>query len=231
MLFKLLDKLAAKLGRSDYKLDSSFTSSDLMELLGLKVVQLLRFIFRRYRFSKSGWVNFCGKGLRLSYARNISIGRGVFLGDGVSINALCKSGVFIGNNVTIKSGSTIDCTGVFTELGEGIVIQDRVGISENCFIQVRGKVVIESDVIIGPSVKIFSENHEFKDPSEKILQQGTRRLGVTICSGSWVGAGAIILDGVTIGSNSVVAAGSVVTKNIESRTVVGGNPARFIKSI
>ena len=106
-----------------------------------------------------------------------------------------------------------------------------MGISENCFIQVRGTVVIEQDVIIGPSVKIFSENHDFEDPSKNIRQQGTRRLGVTICSGSWIGAGAIILDGVTIGSNSVVAAGSVVTKNVETCTVVGGNPARFLKSI
>jgi acetyltransferase-like isoleucine patch superfamily enzyme len=231
MLVKLLDIFAARLGRSGYKLDSSFTNSDITELLVLKIVQLLRFIFRKYRFRQSGYINFFGRGLKLSFARNICLGRGVFLGDSVSINALCKSGVSIGNNVTIKSGSTIDCTGVFSELGEGIVIQDRVGISENCFIQVRGKVLIESDVIIGPSVKIFSEDHIFKDPSKKIRKQGTRRLGVTICSGSWIGAGAIILDGVTVGSNSVIAAGSIVTKSVNPRTVVGGNPARCLKLI
>lgn len=231
MIVKLLDRFAERLGRPGYKLDDSLAKSDLIELVILKVTQLLRFLLLKFRFRKSAWVNFCGRGVRISFARNISLGRGIFFGDGVSINALCKSGVFIGNNVTIKSGSTIDCTGVFTELGQCIVIQDRVGISENCFIQVRGKVVIESDVIIGPSVKIFSENHEFKDSSEKILRQGTRRLGVTICSGSWIGAGAIILDGVTVGSNSVVAAGSVVTKDVEPRTVFGGNPARCLKSI
>ncbi len=231
MLVKLLDIFAARLGRLGYKLDRSFSNFDLIELIVLKIVQLLRFILTKYKLRHSGWINFFGKGLRLSFARNISLGRGVFLGNNVSINALSKSGVFIGNNVTIKSGSFIDCTGVYSEIGEGIVIKDRVGISENCFIQVRGKVVIESDVIIGPSVKIFSENHEFEDPSQKIRQQGTRRIGVSILSGSWIGSGAIILDGVTVGSNSVIAAGSVVTKNVESRTVVGGNPARLLKSI
>jgi acetyltransferase-like isoleucine patch superfamily enzyme len=231
MFGKLLNNIANKLGRSGYKFDDSFSSSDLIELVLLKGWQLIRFFINKPRLRGSGLLNFLGYGVKLSFARNIIVGRGVFLGDHVYINALCRSGVLIGNNVTIKAGTKIDCTGVFSELGEGIVIEDRVGISENCFIQVRGPVVIEQDVIIGPSVKIFSENHDFEDPSKNIRQQGTRRLGVTICSGSWIGAGAIILDGVTIGSNSVVAAGSVVTKNVESCTVVGGNPARFLKLI
>ena len=43
------------------------------------------------------------------------------------------------------------------------------------------------------------------------------------------GARAIILPGVTIGEGAVVAAGAVVTKDVEPFTVVGGNPAKFIK--
>jgi acetyltransferase-like isoleucine patch superfamily enzyme len=47
----------------------------------------------------------------------------------------------------------------------------------------------------------------------------------------WIAAGAIIIGGVTVGENSVVAAGSVVTKNVSANTLVGGNPARIIRSI
>lgn len=46
----------------------------------------------------------------------------------------------------------------------------------------------------------------------------------------WIGAGCIITQGVTLGKGAVVAAGAVVTKDVESYAVVGGTPAKFIKS-
>ena len=48
---------------------------------------------------------------------------------------------------------------------------------------------------------------------------------------AWIGAGATILPGVTVGENAVVAAGAVVTKDVAPNTIVGGNPAKFIKNI
>jgi serine acetyltransferase len=45
----------------------------------------------------------------------------------------------------------------------------------------------------------------------------------------WIGAFSIIFSGVRLGNGSVVAAGSVVTKDVDPYTIVGGNPARFIK--
>jgi len=47
----------------------------------------------------------------------------------------------------------------------------------------------------------------------------------------WIGAGATILAGVTIGENAVVAAGAVVSKDVPANTVVGGIPAKIIKTI
>ena len=47
----------------------------------------------------------------------------------------------------------------------------------------------------------------------------------------WVGSNATILQGVTIGDNAIIAAGAVVTKNVAANTIVGGVPAKFIKSI
>ena len=47
----------------------------------------------------------------------------------------------------------------------------------------------------------------------------------------WIGDNATILPGVTIGENSIVAAGAVVTKDVPANVIVGGLPARIIKTI
>lgn len=48
---------------------------------------------------------------------------------------------------------------------------------------------------------------------------------------AWIGAGATILPGVTVGENAVVAAGAVVSRNVPANTVVGGIPAKIIRTI
>ena len=47
----------------------------------------------------------------------------------------------------------------------------------------------------------------------------------------WVGSNSTILQGVTIGDNAIVAAGFVITKDVPANTIVGGVPARYIRSI
>ncbi len=69
---------------------------------------------------------------------------------------------------------------------------------------------------------------------EDVYRNGSRRSyrrEITIGDNVFVGVGAIILPGVIIESNSIVAAGSVVTKNVLSGTIVGGNPAKKIGGI
>lgn len=53
---------------------------------------------------------------------------------------------------------------------------------------------------------------------------------VIIGNDVWIGREALIMSGVTIGNGAVVAAGSVVTKNVPPYTIVGGNPAKVIRS-
>jgi acetyltransferase-like isoleucine patch superfamily enzyme len=92
--------------------------------------------------------------------------------------------------------------------------------------------VIEDDVLLGSGIHVYVDNHEFRNTSLPIYCQGYSKFsGVLIKKGSWIGANVIILPGVTIGENAVVAAGSVVTKDVEPRTVVGGNPAKLIHQI
>ena len=93
-----------------------------------------------------------------------------------------------------------------------------------------GYITIEDDVLIGSGVHIYTTNHNYSDRLKPISIQGSTVKDVVIGRESWIGANAVILPGVTIGQGSVIAAGSVVTKNVGAYTLVGGVPARIIKT-
>lgn len=221
----------ARLGKDNYVLDSNLSFRILLILFINKLIEFLRGVPYLFFFNKYSFYFFIGSNCKILFKNKIDIGRFVYFGDNVSINALSKQGVKIGNNVSILRNSQIECTGVLTNIGEGLIIGNNVGIAQNCFIQVRGKVYIGNNVIIGPNVSIFSENHNYGLHDVPIVYQGVSRKGVEIKDGCWIGTKSTILDGVIIGENSIVAAGSVVTKNVEAGTIVGGVPAKFIKKI
>ncbi len=88
-----------------------------------------------------------------------------------------------------------------------------------------GGIDIEEDVMIGPDAALLTANHDVNDL--RVLQFKPIR----ICKGAWIGARVIILPGITVGAGAVVASGAVVTHDVAPRTIVGGNPARLIRSI
>jgi acetyltransferase-like isoleucine patch superfamily enzyme len=226
---KLINSIIQKLGRDGYAIDDSISKSDLFHILRIKLVQAIRGFFVKFFFKSSKGIVFIGKGTKIKFKRKISVGRSFNLGNNVSINALSKKGIQIGNNVSILDNSIIDCTGVIKNLGVGLKIGNNVGIAQNAFIQVRGMVEIKDNVIFGPNVSIFSENHVFTDTELPVNKQGVTRKGVIIEEGVWLATRVIILDGVTVGKNSIVAAGSVVTKDVPPLSIVGGVPAKIIK--
>ena len=230
---KLINKLISKTKNESYEVDPNIPTGTLISILFSKFFQLVRGFFTRIHFKKGhkGKRVFIGKKVKIKCKKKISCGRGVTIGDYTYIDALSKDGITIGNNVSFGRNCQIECTGVLRELGESLVIEDNVGIASNAFISVRGKVVIGKDTIIGPNVSIFSENHNFNQKDIPIRLQGASRKGVTIGKNCWIGSGVIILDGVAIGDGCVIAAGAVVTKDVPSKSIYGGVPAKFIKNV
>jgi acetyltransferase-like isoleucine patch superfamily enzyme len=226
---KILNSIIRKLGRDGYSVDQSLKMADLILIVWSKFFQVLRGLGLKPFLKSSSGILFKGRGVKIKFKKRMSVGKSLTLGQNVQINALSKKGIVIGNNVSILDNSIIDCTGVIKDLGEGLKIGNNVGIAQNAFIQVRGMVEIKDNVIFGPNVSIFSENHVFSDVELPVNKQGVTRKGVVIEEGVWLATRVVVLDGVTIGKNSVVAAGSIVTKDVPPYAVVGGVPARMIK--
>src|ERR1700744_157821 len=104
----------------------------------------------------------------------------------------------------------------------------NVFINQNCTFYDFGGLDISDDGMIGPNVSLITSGHPV-EPSRR--RAFTIAKPIAIERNVWIGAGATIIGGVTVGENSVVAAGSVVTRDVPPNTLVGGNPARVIRSL
>ncbi|MGC2782967.1 MAG: DapH/DapD/GlmU-related protein [Roseiarcus sp.] len=116
----------------------------------------------------------------------------------------------------------------YTAGGDETRVGRNVFVNQNCTFYDLGGLDIADDVMIGPNVCIITAGHPL-EPSHR--RAATIGKPIVIEKNVWIAAGAIIIGGVTVGENSVVAAGSVVTKNVPAKSLVGGNPARVIRSI
>jgi len=130
------------------------------------------------------------------------------------------------------TGRKIDeSTTVFTPLhinyGKNIKIGKNVFINFDCVFLDLGGITIEDNVLIAPKVNLLSEGHPVSPKNRKSLTAGH----IHIKKNAWIGANATILQGVTIGENAIVAAGAVVSKDVPDNVIIGGIPAKIIKTI
>ena len=115
----------------------------------------------------------------------------------------------------------------YTDFGKNIHVGEGVFINACCHFQDHGGVTIGDGCQIGHNVVFATLNHFIEAEKRKMTYSAPIVLGKNV----WIGSNATILQGVTIGDNAVVGAGAVVTKDVPANTVVGGVPAKFIKSI
>lgn len=108
-------------------------------------------------------------------------------------------------------------------------------VGENTFItgplrvNLGGSVRIGSSVNIGHDVMLLSVDHQIGPPWRRA--GWSEHAEVVIDDGAWIGSGAVVLPGVVVGQGAVVAAGAVVTADVPPHTVVGGVPAKILKTL
>ncbi|WP_395672008.1 sugar O-acetyltransferase [Inquilinus sp.] len=143
--------------------------------------------------------------------------------DAAEVRALFSE--LIGKNV--DDGFTL-IPPFYTTGGPDITVGRNVFVNQNCTFYDLGGLDIGDDVMIGPNVSLVTSGHPL-EPAQRRAAVIARP--IVIERNVWIATGAIVIGGVTVGENSVVAAGSVVTRDVPPNSLVGGNPARLIRSI
>lgn len=136
---------------------------------------------------------------------------------------------FLCRRIFKKAGKGINIEhGAFFGNGDDIEIGDNSGLGLDCM--VSGPLSIGDNVMMGPGVMIYTQNHNYYRLDIPMIQQGdSDKRKITIGNDVWIAARVIILPGVTIGDGAVIGAGSIVTRDVPPYAVVAGNPAKVIK--
>ncbi|TCN77396.1 acyltransferase [Shewanella fodinae] len=174
---------------------------------------------------------FLGKGVCLRGVSKLKLGKGTKIGRYCTIDAIGTNGIVCGRAFTVGEFSTIKVSGSLCNLGKGIIIGDNVGIGEFAHIGGAGGLIIGDDTIIGSYFSAHPENHIFHNQDILIRNQGVTHQGISIGKNCWIGAKVTLLDGAIIGDRCVIAAGAVVKGQFPSGCVIGGIPAKVLKTI
>ncbi len=136
--------------------------------------------------------------------------QGLLIGHGID----CHGRLNLHGTYELKDKLTV---GEWCHLGPGVTLDltDRIIIHDRATISLNAQILTHMDVGYSPLAE---------------TRYPTQTAPVTIQTGAYIGAGAIILMGVTVGENSVVAAGAVVTEDVPPGAVVAGVPAKPLSS-
>jgi UDP-3-O-[3-hydroxymyristoyl] glucosamine N-acyltransferase len=157
------------------------------------------------------------------------ISDGCLIGAGVIIYCGCSIGekTLVADLSTIRENVSI---GSKTIIGRGVAVENFCTVGNNCKLETNVYLTaystVEDSVFIAPGVVTSNDNY-----AARSKERFTHFKGVTIKRGGRIGAQATILPGKIINEEGMVAAGSVVTKNVEERKIVAGNPAVFMKDV
>lgn len=218
-------------GDPSYSFDERMPTSAMASMLWVMSLAVMRGMWRRLWIGEARGLMFIGKHVTIRNPRLLRVGRGFVAEDYTEIQALSQNGVQIGNSVTVARFAQIRPSGYYGgELGVGFQIGDNSNIGAFAYIGASGGIRIGNNVMMGPRVSLLAEQHVFDRTDTPMKSQGSTRKGIVIEDDVWLGANCCILDGVTVGTGSIVATGAVVTKDVPPYSIVGGVPARIIRS-
>jgi acetyltransferase-like isoleucine patch superfamily enzyme len=137
-----------------------------------------------------------------------------------------------GSRIVIEEGAIIDSFVKIKPAGGigDIIIGPGSIINSGCVLYTGHGIKIGANVLVAANCTFAPTNHEFRDPSRLIRDQGfmPSRGGVIVEDDVWIGAGTILLDGAILRRGSVVGAGSVVRSELGPYTINAGIPAKQV---
>jgi len=116
-----------------------------------------------------------------------------------------------------------------------IIIGNNVSLNFDCHIGCVNKIVIGNNVLIASRVFITDHYHGSATAESIQIPPSKRKVEspgpVIIEDNVWIGEGVCIMPNITIGENSIIGSNSVVTKSFPANSVIGGVPAKLIRTI
>ena len=218
-----------QLRNPNFKFDEALNSGALIQFIWIQIGYLFRGLKVLFLIRKPKGM-MLGKGVSFFNISKIKWGKFLRLGNQVYVSALSKNGIQFGNNVSIGAFSRVIVSTSLNDIGDKIVIGNNVGIGEFAYLGGAGGLEIGDECIVGQYLSCHPENHNYENISIAIRHQGVSRKGIKIGENCWIGSKVTLLDGVEIGAGSIIAAGSVVTKSFDENSIIGGVPAKLLKS-
>lgn len=169
-----------------------------------KILWGLRALIYKPFFGRLGMPSYIGKPCFIEGCKNISIGNKVRIFPGVRMEAIGSGKIQVGNNTAIEQNVHITSWG--------------------------GVLRIGNDVTILGNTFVTNLDHEYKDITKSILEQGVIGKDTTIGDGCFIGYGAAIQAGTILGKHCIVGAGAVVRGTYPDYCVIVGSPARVVKN-
>jgi acetyltransferase-like isoleucine patch superfamily enzyme len=223
-----LQVLIRRFKSESFSFDDEVTSREIAVLVLERIIMLIRGLRVSLFFPVNGLI-FVGRSVKVM--GKCTFGKSVTIGSYSNISGLCRNQVCIGDGVNIGRFSSVIASTNYNDIGEGIVLNNNVGIGEYAYLGGAGGLKIGSDTIIGQYFSCHPENHNFLDRGRLIRFQGVNREGIEIGRNNWIGSKVTFLDGSAVGENCVVAAGAVVTKKFGDNLLIGGVPAKILKNL
>ena len=176
-------------------------------------------------------VVFIGRRVRVRGKRQLSLARGVSIGDDTILDARGTRGLALSAGSRLGRSGIVTTTSHLSLMGAGVSIGERSGVGDFFHIGASGGVSIGKDVIIGPYLLVHSQEHNYTDSAVPIRLQGTTQAEVVVGDNCWIGSRVTLLAGTKLGPRTVVAAGAVVMGEHPGGQILAGIPAKSIRLI
>jgi acetyltransferase-like isoleucine patch superfamily enzyme len=157
------------------------------------------------------------------------------LADGVRVGPQAELWAFAdapsgGAAIVLAQDADIRSFALLHAYGGSIRVGRRSCVNHFCFVNGAGGVDLGDDVMLGTHTVILSSEHSYDDLTTPMGQQPSRARPVVIEDDVYLGAHVTVLAGVRIGTGAIVAAGAVVNRDVPPYAIVGGVPAKLIRS-